>query len=276
MIGALILYVISFSAEAITAWLYFDFLLSKKKSVQFTVVVFAGGYSFLFAISRLDNTTLNAIAFCLVNFALILLGYECNRKTALLHTTFLCFLMVGSEIIINLIFNLFGFEFSAFTYNYNVMIMLAILSKLLYLGFSTIGSRKFAPHKHKAEEPQMMILFCTLPLLSAAIAIAMAYWGMVEGINGPIGIMTIVIVITLLVVNLIALVLYKYLQKTNEEYLTLQLSIQKEQADIAYYKALQEQFENHRILIHDIRNHLNTIGTLSKQSGDSEVEVYVS
>lgn len=84
------------------------------------------------------------------------------------------------------------------------------------------------------------------------------------------------IVVTLLIVNLILLALYNYLQKANEEHLALQLSIQKEQADAAYYKALQEQFENQRILIHDIRKHLGTIDALAKQSGDIEVEEYVS
>ncbi len=61
---------------------------------------------------------------------------------------------------------------------------------------------------------------------------------------GNSSIMTILIIVTLLIVNLIFLILYNSLQKANEEYLALQLSMQKEQADIAYYSALQEQFEN--------------------------------
>ena len=107
-----------------------------------------------------------------------------------------------------------------------------------------------------------MILFCSLPLLSAAIATTTVYLGMREGITGIAGIMTIMIVVTLLIVNLIVLVLYNYSQKANEEHLRLQLSMQKEQADIAYYQALQEQVEGQRILVHDIKRHLSTIGAL--------------
>ena len=52
--------------------------------------------------------------------------------------------------------------------------------------------------------------------------------------------------------------------------------MQKEQADIAYYSALQEQFENQRILIHDIKKHLGTIDALAKQIGSTEIETYIS
>ena len=156
------------------------------------------------------------------------------------------------------------------------MVLLIILSKLLYLLFSTIGSRIFAPHKRLIEEPKQIILFCGLPLLSSILAIVIVYIGMNAGISGTIGIMTIIIVVTLLAVNLMFLALYNALQKANEEYLALQLGMQKEQADIAYYSALQEQFENQRILIHDIKKHLGTIDALAKQNGSAEIETYIS
>lgn len=276
MISENICYATLFVAEALTAWLYLEYLFRKKKSSFFLIFSFSIGYSLLFAVSLLDNTTLNAIFFCFVNFVLVEWNYQCNARTALLHTAFLCFIMVGAEILVALLISLFGYEFAAYTYNFRVMVVLVILSKLLYLMFSVIGSRIFAPHKHTSEEPQFMVLFCSLPILSAAIAIVTVYLGMTAGITGTVGVMTIMIIVTLLIVNLVILALYNYLQKTNEEYLALQLSIQKEQADTTYYQALQEQFENHRILVHDIKKHLTTIGAIAKQSGSIEIEKYIS
>lgn len=121
-----------------------------------------------------------------------------------------------------------------------------------------------------------MILFCGLPIISALVALTIAYLGMTAGVTHIVGIMIVMIIVTLLVVNLIILTLYNYLQKTNEEYLTLQLSIQQEQADVVYYQALQEQFENQRILVHDIKKHLSTIDAIAKQIGATEIETYVS
>lgn len=276
MIGEKICFAVLYAIEALIAWLYLEYLFNKRKSIRFLLFSFFIGYAVLFLSSLLNNTTINGISFCIVNFFLIKQNYQCNTKTTLLHTAFLCFVMVGSEIIVALWISLYGYEFSAYTYNFQVMVLLIILSKLLYLLFSTIGSRIFAPHKRLIEEPKQMILFCGLPLLSSILAIVIVYIGMNAGISGTIGIMTIIIVVTLLVVNLMFLALYNALQKANEEYLALQLSMQKEQADIAYYSALQEQFENQRILIHDIKKHLGTIDALAKQNGSAEIETYIS
>lgn len=275
MMGERICFAAAFAAEAMIAWLYLEYLLSRKRSGRYLLCAFLIGYGALFAFSLLDNTTVNAVAFCVVNYILIRLNYPCGGKTAVLHSAFLCFAMVGSELLVDLIIGRFGYAFSAYTYNFRIMLVLAILSKLLYLVFSIVGSHIFSPH-NRADEPRPMALFCVLPLLSALIAIAVAYFGMADGITGNGGMITVLMVITLLIVNLIFFILYNHLQKTNEEYLALQLSLQKEQADTAYYWALQEQFENQQILIHDIKKHLGTIDALAKQGGAAEIEEYIS
>lgn len=276
MIGEKVCFAALYILESLIALLYLDYLFSKRKSVPLLLFSFFVGYSILFVFSLLSNTTINAIAFSIINFLLIKHNYQCNTKTAILHTAFLCFVMVGSEIIVALGLNLFGHEFAAYTYNFQAMVLLIIFSKLLYLLFSTIGSRIFAPHKHLIDEPKQMISFCGLPLISAILAIVIVYIGMSAEISGTVGIMTIMIVVTLLVVNMMFLALYNTLQKANGEYLALQLSMQKEQADIAYYRTLQEQFENQQILIHDIKKHLGTIDALAKQNGSAEIETYIS
>lgn len=70
--------------------------------------------------------------------------------------------------------------------------------------------------------------------------------------------------------------LYNYIQKANAENLVLQLSIQKEEADVAYYQAIQKQLESNRILIHDIKNHLHTLHALATNNKISEVTNYIS
>ena len=276
MIGEKICVATVFVAEAMIAWLYLEYILNRKRSLHYLICSFGLGYAALFAFSLLGNTTINAITFCGINYFLIRQNYQCSIKTALLHSTFLCFAMVGAELLVALIIGLFGYAFSAYTYNFHIMLLLAVLSKLLYLMFSMIGSRIFAPHQYGNKEPRLMVLFCVLPLLSAVIAITIVYFGMADGIIGNSSIITILMIVTLFIVNLIFLILYDCLQKANTEYLTLQLSMQKEQADVAYYSALQEQFENQRILIHDIKKHLGTIDALAKQNGSAEIEAYIS
>ena len=276
MISEKIIFAVLFVAEALIAWLYLEYLFTKRKSAFFLTGSFCIGYAVLFAVSLFENTTVNAVAFCAVNFSLININYRTSTRTALLHAAYLCFIMIGAELLVNLLIGIFGYEFAAYTYNFAIMVVFVIFSKLLYLMFSVIGSRIFAPHKHTNEEPGLMILFCGLPIISALVALTIVYLGMTAGVTQIVGIMIVMIIVTLLVVNLIILTLYNYLQKANEEYLTLQLSIQQEQADVVYYQALQEQFENQRILVHDIKKHLSTIDAIAKQIEATEIESYVS
>lgn len=276
MIGEKLCYAAVFMSEALTVWLYLDFLFNRKKKTGVLISTFALGYGLLFLISGLKNSTINAAACCIVNYILIMFDFQCSKKAAVLHTAFLCFVMAGAEILVATVFSIFGYGFSEHTHNFIILLSQTTLSKLLYLVFSVMGSRIFAPNKHNNEDPKKMILFCSLPLLSALIAISTVYLGMTAGITGIVGIMTISIIVTLLIVNLIVLGLYNYLQKANEEYLTLQLSIQKEQADIAYYEALQEQFESQKILVHDMKKHLGIIDAIAKQNGVAEVGEYIS
>lgn len=276
MIGENICYAINIAVEGFTVWLYLEYLFRAPRRVNLQFASFFLGYFLLYLISGIRSTTLNAIAYTIVNFLLIQFNYRCSKKLAILHTAFLCFIMVVSEIIIALIISIFGYEFSAYTYNINVMVVFAFLSKLLYLMLATIGSRIFVPRNATNEDPHFMILFCSLPLLSSAVAVAIVHLGMNVGITDVIGIMTIMITVTLVIVNLIVLALYNFLRNTNDEYLALQLSIQKEQADVVYYKALQEQFENQKILVHDIKKHLGSIAAIARQYGADEVEKYVS
>lgn len=208
MIGEKLCFAIVFAAEAMIAWLYFEYILSKKNSLLNSICSFAIGYVSLFVFTFLDNTTLNAIMFCVVNYNLIRKNYSCSAKTTLLHSSFLCFAMVGAEVLVALWLGIYGYEFSAYTNDFRAMIALAILSKLLYLLFSVIGSRIFAPHKHIDKEPKQIILFCGLPLLSSIIAVVIVHIGMNAGFSDTVGIMTIIIVVTLLSVNLMFFALY--------------------------------------------------------------------
>lgn len=276
MMEANICYAIIFAAEAITAWLYFEYLFTAKTRTIVQIATFILGYAILFGVFFIDNVLLNALMTCIINAVLAKINYRCATKTAILHGTLLEFAIVGTELLINLLIVGLGHDFSAFTYDLRVLIAMAIISKLLYLVVSLLAARIFKPHKHSNEEPRLMVLFCSLPLFSIAMALLITYLGFSSEMTRSSGIMMVFTILALLIVNLLFLILYNYLQKTNEEYVALQLSIQKEQADTVYYQAMQEQFDNQRILIHDIKNHLQSINDLAKDGKVNEIESYVS
>ena len=72
----------------------------------------------------------------------------------------------------------------------------------------------------------------------------------------------------LLLGNILIFAAYQYIQQMSRRYMDLRLQQQKEQADRSYYKTLQEQYDNQRIMIHDIRHHLGLIKELAKAQNE--------
>ena len=276
MIREQLCYAVVYIAEAITALWYMENLFTHKRRLSHIVLIAGLGYLLLYGVSLLEITVLNTVSFFLVNFVVLCTNYYCAKKTAILHSAFLSFIMTIAEILIAILISLFVNDFAAYTYNFSVMVIMAILSKSLYLVFALAGAKVFAPHKQISEEPHMMVLFCSLPIISAAVSVLIVYIGLRTELTESTEIMMLVNVLALLVVNLIFMMLYNYIQKSNADNLALQLSIQKKEADTEYYKTLQEQSENQRILIHDIKNHLRTIEGLAACRKVSEITEYIS
>lgn len=269
-------YAFVFVAEAFIAWLYYEYLFARKKDLLSIAAVFSLGYLLLFAVYFLKITFLNTVSFFGVNTLLPCFLYYCSPKTAVLHSAFLSFIMTIAEVLVGLIMTAFVGDFAAYTYNVSVMIPMAIMSKLLYLLLALLGARVFSPHKSQNEEPRMMVLFCSLPILSTLISVLIAYMSLHNNWDHSSEIIIAVSLLTLLGVNLIFFLQYNLQQKTNAEYLELQLSMQKEEADTAYFHAIQEQTESQRLLIHDIRSHMQIIDGLAKSGDCTQISNYIA
>lgn len=276
MIGKNICYFVLYIVEALIAFQYMERLFSKKQTRAMLCLGFSCGYLLLFLVSMLNIVAANAVAFAAVNYAILVWGYRCGRKTALLHAVFLDFAMSIAEVLVNLILSRFGVDFSAYMEDFSAMIILIALSKLLYLAFAVIGSRIFTTQKRADDEPKLVLLFCSLPLFSTVFAVVIVYIGTSHALTDTSAWIVAITVLALLAINLIFMVIYNHLQFVNAEYLALQLSLQKEEADIAYYTALREQAESQRILIHDIKNHLQTIRQLASLEGSEAIIQYVA
>ncbi len=257
-------YGLVYVAEGLIAWFYLDHLFLRKRKLWQHIVQFVLSYAVLFSLSQLDNAILNALCFTGVHWFLIGRNYCCGVKTALIHAALLCFWVMVGEVLVSLILTLLGYAFSEYTHNNTIMIVFAIWSKLLYLLLAVIGARIFSPHRQRDErkEPGAMFLFCMMPFSSALLSVVIILIGMSSDVNPAVGVTMAISMSALLIMNLLFLGIYNYIQKINAEHLRTQLSIQKENANVLYYQALQEQSESQRILIHDIKNHMHAIKAL--------------
>ncbi len=65
------------------------------------------------------------------------------------------------------------------------------------------------------------------------------------------------------------------MQRTNKNYRAFLLLQHKSPADEEYYTALQEQYDSQRVLIHDIRHHLEVIKEMTEKGDLSAAVQYV-
>ena len=81
--------------------------------------------------------------------------------------------------------------------------------------------------------------------------------------------------IFLLAANLLMFGINQYNQKKNTEFTEMQLLLQQESDSAEYYEMLRLQNENQRILIHDIKKHLQSIDMLNDQKEHDKIGVYI-
>ena len=262
---------IGYMIEGFAIWFY-SALFREKTRTSHRLVMLVSFYTVLAFVGHLDFKVLNTFIFLTANFLFFFLNFKLKWFTALFHSLFFTALVALSEIIIYGLMNYITPNFFFLKESYYYMISYAIYSKvpllLIVLAIVIIG-RLMRP---KGENSGLTLLYLIVPFASVfcmLVFIAILDW---YQISGKMEIMICVSSTILLLANLGLFVSYFLMQRRNEEYLELQLNYQKEMQRENYYELLREQNENQRILVHDMKNHLQTIAALNKAGKESEVQ----
>lgn len=225
--------------QAVIAWLYIDYLFQRKTSPFALGLTFPAGYIILYFLGWTESAAINVFGFFIVNW-LLLGNYHCKVSSAIFHSAFLTSSMAITESVAALCISTFNFSFDDEINNLSVLIVMTVISKFVYFALTVIASVFFTRNKSQQADPSLTSLLCCLPILSAGISAVVIYIGAYAEMNAPVKILMLTIVLTLLAVHLIFMVLYNKLSKLHADHLTMQLSLQREEADTAYYQALQE------------------------------------
>lgn len=268
-------YLLILTVEAVIAWYYFNQIFVTKQKNGPVYLSFFFGYLLLWIVSLFHYIILNTIAFFVINSLLLFTNFCTTKRQVVLHVMFLTSTMSATEMIWLWGTQRFGFDFITAVSDSEKIIGLSVPSKLLYLLVAVICAQLFSADEQEYVYPKMTFFLCTLPILSIGISCVSAVVGISAGYSASVQKLLMIIVVILLFVNLLFVILYHQMQRLHSQQLQLQLSLQQEQADLTYYQALQEQSEKQRILIHDIKNHLQSVHVLAQNNGDRAVATYV-
>lgn len=271
-----ICYAIIYILEACILWQYCRNLFSSKYSRQVEAVLLFSGYSILFAGSFFDNNRLNLVLFFLVNLICIFIIYKPKLLTALFHDLFITISMLLSETCIWCILSYFGPDFYEERSYFRNLVILSVISKLLYFLILQCTSDYIKQRITRELFFSKSTLFLNIiPLLSAFIAHVLATVCTKVSLPLFLDILISISAIMLLAINIFLAWFHTSTQEKNQQFLEMQILLQKEYDTALYFDALHQQDEKQKILIHDIRKHLISIADLNEKGDTKKIATYI-
>lgn len=77
------------------------------------------------------------------------------------------------------------------------------------------------------------------------------------------------------IVLVLTMILFKHIEKRNIEYTNVLLQLQKSEANQMYIESINQKDEGLRILVHDIKNHLQSMAVLNEQGENEKLSKYI-
>lgn len=271
----LITYFFSFFVEAILLWHYCSTLFVSKHKTKVRMLSLVSFYSILFLASTLESAWLNILLYSCINCLFIYLFTNTNIKTSLFHSLLLTSIMgmcelIAYGIITNLAPHFLQSEKKAYLFIFAIFNKTIFMTVIFAVSYLIKQNPKYPQQSHKA-----MIFLILFPLTSIFVMLSFVFICESTKLHSNTYPLIILSAIMLLLSNLLIFWMNQYTQKKNMEFTQLQLLIQKENDSAEYYEMLREQNETQRILIHDIKKHLQSILILNEKNENKLIKSYI-
>lgn len=272
---AFIAFILAYFIEAIIFWAYSGAFFPARFSPLSRAVSLCGSYAVLLGFSFLNLTGLNVILYSLINFILLYLFYETKWYTACFHAIIFSALMAACEFLPIGVLSVFT---PTFLQHYNIFpyfLIFVIFSKGLFFIASYLLIFFFKKEECCPQKDWHTLLLLFTPIATIFTLATLIKVGEYVSLPSSVNIMISISAILLLISNIFAFGINQYTQKKSAQYTDMQLLLQKESDTAAYYEMLLSQQENQRILIHDMKRHLQSIEILNSAKEHEKIDAYI-
>lgn len=262
--------------EVLACLMFLENVYYRKQNIKsLFCIVYALAFAVQFGVSLFSVPILNLLTFVVCYFLITLVCYETEIKHCIFTTLILAIFMLVIEIMVVYVSNtLFNIDYNLYQDNLLVLVVQASLSKLFYFVVLYFAS-KIVNIKREAYESKYTIILGMLPLISAIILCCVTYIDINSSVSEEYNIILSISTVLLLLANIFVFYVYEIVQKTNYENLQLQLERQYTDISAKFYEDLSREYDNSRILIHDIKRHLNYIADKTAEGEPQEVLKYI-
>lgn len=271
-------YAVSYFVEGIVLYQYASNLFIPRNTASHKkVFALTGIYLSLFCVAVcFHNRLVNILAFLLANFLYLTTQYWLNWLLCAFHSALITALMGMCEVTVYVIQGQFAPNSLAVEDTLYGTVLFVIFSKLLFFTAALLVIRicKKIPVSSPHDRHSVLLLIF-VPV--ASVFVMFVFLRMADGyaISAAMGDMIALASVFLLLANLLVFGIHQYIEEKNEKYTNLMLMLQKEQNQTEYYEMLRIQNENQRILIHDIKKHLQSIEMLNENREHEKIHAYI-
>ncbi len=250
--------------EGLVAWKYFDSLFKQKRSNLVTALVISVLHVILFLAFNATNIIENITIFSIINFIIGYFLYQTGLQKAIFHMSMITCFMLGAEI---LSLTLLGFVFdnvNSYASDLVIGAVFIIINRFIYWLILQFLIKVFSGKKDVYKTKTRLSWFLWVNPC-ATFLMYYTFSSILLTVELPIFTQNILLFTCLafLFSNVFIFTFYHYNQELNRKYTVSQMQLQKEKTDKEFYKILDEQNENQRILIHDIKKHLDVLKTMT-------------
>jgi len=273
----MICYFFSFLIEGIVFWNYVSILFVPKYSTKIRFVYLSLGFFILFLFSLHNIFLLNCILYITVCFLYLTLFYQTKWYYALFHSTLFEVLTAVCELPAYSILSTFLTSANLRAADFHLKLLFAVISKTLFFAVMSALLLWLKKRQKPFLQYDKSVFFTILiPFIAQIIVLILFAVCDSPSMTATQNRLFTINAFFLLIVNLLIFGLNQYNQKKHLEFTEMQIQLQKEHDSAEYYKMLIAQNENQRILIHDMKKHLQSIALLNEDNQNEKIRAYIN
>lgn len=252
--------------EAAVAYMYFSENYKQKWSTVKVLLIAFGLYviGFVGNLVFKNAVYINTVNFFIINAALGYVCFDISLKSSAFHSAFLMLINYCCEIIPEVGFNyIFGIPVLAYRENTFVLIILAIITKMLYLTVLRILLHFVSYKEHNKQENKSIAVSVIYSLIVAMMLEIFVYILARYELPKSFSLFCVILGSISVIFSCFVFIFNRNLQKQQNELLELKMQAQKDNADLQYLNLLEKKNEQMNIISHDLKNHLILINSMN-------------
>lgn len=272
-----ITYFVAYFTEALIALYYLCHAFHSTRSNRSIFSAYVLAYGLQYILSFPHIIILNTMSFVIMNLLLILYLYDTGFFSAIFHCLIMTIMMGISELLTGNLLGSIFFDYNAADFQDPLFITYFLVSKILYFTLLLFINHAFIKeHSSDIYLGRFSILLTIVPILSTVIMLLNFQITKEVSLSQKQEYYIITGSLCILFINILIFWLFEYIQNRQKKMLQLELELQIATDALQYNKILEQQDEEQKILIHDIKRHLQAIQSLIQCQEYKPAEEYVS